>query len=172
MTPSTPPRDGQKHGFSEHLAHQLGARCSEGKANGHLALTAGGLGEEQVGDVGSGDAEDQSTTTLSAPRKSRTVELSLMWQRAGLLEGEAVVLVGCGISFGEIRRERAQLGCNLGAGDAGLHARDDSEPVEVARGADGNIDGQLFDIAERHPELRSEDEVDAAKGAAGRRRRR
>ena len=62
--------DGEQHAFSEHLAEQLGARGSEGEADGHLALTAGGLGEEQIGDVGAGDAEDQEHDDASAPRTS------------------------------------------------------------------------------------------------------
>ncbi len=61
----------------------------------------------------------------------------------------------------------ASPGGGLRAGDAGLEACDDGEPVGVARGSVGDAGSELFDVAEGNPELRVEYEFEAVK--AGRR---
>ncbi len=81
---------------------------------------------------------------------------------SGLVEGQAVVLVSRGIGFGEIGGECVEFSSDLGAGDPGLHAADDSQPVKGAGAAVGNVDRQFLHVAERHPELRGEQEIDAA----------
>ena len=44
--------------FDEQLRGDAAARCSEGHADGHLALARAGAGQHQVGEVGAGDEQD------------------------------------------------------------------------------------------------------------------
>jgi hypothetical protein len=45
-------------GFGKDLAENLGARGTESDADGHFMLTPGGLGEKEIGNVGTGDEKN------------------------------------------------------------------------------------------------------------------
>ncbi len=46
--------------LDKQLRGDAAARCSEGHADGHLALAGAGAGEHQIGEVGAGDEQHQS----------------------------------------------------------------------------------------------------------------
>ena len=105
--------EGEEDAFEEHLAEETGPGGSEGDADGHLTLTAVGLGEEEIGDVGAGDAKDQKRYDQEGREEEEDGGSVAWWEGAGLFEGELEVFFGGGVGgdevFGEGCRVRRPL---------------------------------------------------------------
>ena len=84
-----------------------------------------------------------------------------------MIEEEAPALVGFRVGSCETLSEGFEFGSGLRAGDAGIKASDDGKPVILTRVAAGNAGGELLNVAERHPELWIENEVESVEPAGG-----
>lgn len=51
--------EGKQNAFEKHESLQVSTSGAKGDADSHLAITASSLREKKIGDVGSGNAEDQ-----------------------------------------------------------------------------------------------------------------
>ena len=151
----------------EHLMDEASTRGAEGDAEGHLALAAIGLGEEQICDVGAGDAQNEESNDHQDDEEGDDRGAVAWRKRSGLFETELKVFFRGGVGFGEVFGQGGQLGGGLIACDAGFESSGNCDPVKETGGAIGEGGDKLLDIAEGDPELGVEEEIDAAKGGRG-----
>jgi hypothetical protein len=78
-----------------------------------------------------------------------------------LLETEAETFVGVGMGLSETLREDLEFRGGFDVGDAGLEAGGDNDPMIVAGTEMACIGKELIDVADRHPELRVEEKIEA-----------
>ncbi len=146
---------------------EASTRGAEGDADGHLALAAIGLGEEQICDVGAGNAENEESYDHQNDEEGDDCG-AVAWRKgSGLLEGELEVFFRGGVGFGEVLGERGEFGGGLIARDAGFEPSGYGDPVKETGVVVGERGDELVDIAEGDPELGIEQEIDAAKGWRG-----
>jgi hypothetical protein len=122
----------EQQALGEHLPLQTGARGSQGQTNGHVALPAGGLGKQQIGDIGSGNRQHQEHNHRERGQKENHPPPFMGRQCAGLVEREPVPLVGFRIGHGEALGQRDQLCRGLRSRNARLQPAHDSEPMVFA----------------------------------------
>ena len=79
-----------------------------------------------------------------------------------MFEAELEVFFWGGVGFGEVFGQSRELGGGLLVGDSGVETGGDVDPVEETRVVVGKVGDEVVDGAEGHPELRVEDEIEAA----------
>src|SRR5580698_6724096 len=151
----------EKKAFDEHLALQASARGSQGEADSHIALTACGLGEEQIGNICTGYGENEQHHYGERGKKHEHGAAVPWRQGAGLLEYKAATLVCFRIGFGEAGGESIKLGCSLLTRDTGIEACNNVDPVEVPRTLILEVGSQWAGVAKRHPEFGIQNLIDA-----------
>src|SRR6266403_2611452 len=120
---------GEQQTFHEQLAGDAPAAGADGGSNGHLALATGSTGEEQAGDIGTGDEEDKRDGAKENQQGGA--------QRAGNLIAErhdvdAPVALGIRIFVLKLGGDGGHLGLRLRIGGAGFHTRDNRyKPAHV-----------------------------------------
>jgi len=151
----------KERGFGQDLAQKLGARGTESDADGHFMLTSGGLGEKEIGNVGAGDEKNEENDNHQGAQEKKDGVFVAWRERASLFEAEAETSVGAGMGLSETLREDLEFRGGFGVGDAGLEAGGDNDPVIVAGVEMTCIGKELIDVADRNPELRVEEKIDA-----------
>jgi hypothetical protein len=128
--------DSEEENFSEELADDGAARCTEGEADGDFVRAVGGAGKQESGDVGAGDEQEEGDGSVEEPEGVADVGDD------GFFEGRALDLE-VGVRFGKLFAEAAldsgEVGLSLGKGNARFHAADDGEPGGVATLRVGSI---------------------------------
>ena len=112
---------GQNDAFHERLAQEASARRLQGQADGHLALTSGGAGKHQVGEVGAGDeqhksGDGQQKLQRGVIRIAQRTDAGSGWIRSEPVGGED--LVGA-VAGGRCAGEQAWTKCGEVGGCAG-----------------------------------------------------
>jgi hypothetical protein len=151
----------KERGFGQDLAQKLGARGTESDADGHFMLTSGSLGEKEIGNVGAGDEKNEENDNHQGAQEKKDGVFVAWRERASLFEAEAETSVGAGMGLSETLREDLEFRGGFGVGDAGLEAGGDNDPVIVAGVEMTCIGKELIDVADRNPELRVEEKIDA-----------
>jgi hypothetical protein len=129
-------KEGEEENFGEELGDDGAARGSEGKTDGDFVLAVGGAGEQESGNVGTGDEQEEGDGSVEEPEGVADVGDD------GFFEGRALdleVSVGFGELFAKLGLDGGEVGLSLGKGNAGFHAADDAEPGGVATLRVGSI---------------------------------
>ena len=140
----------------------MAARGAQGEAHRHLPLTAGGLCQKQIGDVGAGNREHQQYDPRQCGQEHHDGVPISRGQRAGRFEAEAAILLRSRISLAKMPGDYGKLSHGPQASDAGLQAPGNHNPVVSARLVVAGVGQQLIQVAERDPELAIEDQVETA----------
>ena len=146
--------EGKQAALDEQLRGDAAARCSEGHADGHLALAGAGAGEHQVGQVGAGDEQDQSGDgeqelkrgVVGVAQRADAGACRICGEAEGhvVLDRLGAVAGGRGV-FEEAGAERIKVGRGALDGPAGLEASHDVEEEHLGAN-DGRRAGGIGEI--------------------------
>ncbi len=103
--------------------------CPQRQSNSHLALSAAGLGEEHVGNVGTGDDQHQEHCRLQHPQGFAQIAGV---QIADGRHSDAPVLVGIRMLPGQVPSQHFHLFLRLRKSDAGPQPCNDMQEMKLA----------------------------------------
>ena len=145
--------EAEQQALGEHLAPQTGACGPERKAQGHVALTSGGLCEEQIRDVGAGNGKNEKNDDGKRGEEDEDGVAFTRWKRSGLFKDKVVAFVGRGIGLPETLCERGQFCCGFGPRYSWFEPCKHIEPVELSGTLTRCVGGEFWSDSERYPEL-------------------
>src|SRR5271155_4106501 len=125
-------------------------------------LASGGLREEKIGDVGAGDEKNEKRNDHERGKKNENGVFVARGKRTSLFEAEAEVFVCLRMRCRETLREKIKFGGGFGFCDAAPETRGGLDPVHFAGVKARRVGEKLIHVADGNPELRVENEVDAA----------
>ena len=140
----------------------MAARSAQRQPHRHLPLTAGGLRQQQIGDIGAGDRQHQQHHYRECSEEYHHGAPVARRQRTGRLETETAVFLRRRVSLRKPPRDDAKFRRRLRARDIPPQSSGNRDPVVVARLVVAGVGQQSIQIAERHPELAVEDQVETA----------